>query len=213
MADQAVATRYLGTVSAKRKAFGFIRAAELPLDVFFHSASCSDFDDLAVGDAVEFAVEQQPGGKKAAVGVCKASKAAPDLQSVQDASHIGLVATDTAVARLSSGYLRYMDQQGAVQHLTFSVQDFAAEVNSIARGQPVKFQVLIDRRQQLLQAKQAESGGAAGTSSKHAFMRATQLRPLSTEEQALLTPLQQKQLLVLEALADTFDSAGGQAGT
>lgn len=31
--------------------------------------------------------------------------------------------------------------------------------------------------------------------------------------QALLTPLQQKQLLVLEALADTFDSAGGQAGT
>jgi hypothetical protein len=83
----------------------------------------------------------------------------------------------------SSGFLRYMDQQGTVQHLTFSVQDFAAGVTSVVRGQLVRFHVLVDRRQQLQQAKQAGAGATAGTSSKHAFMRATQLRPLTSEEQ------------------------------
>jgi cold shock CspA family protein len=138
-----------------------------------------------MGDAVKFSVEQQLGGKKAAVAVCKAEQSAPDLCSVAATPHVGLVATDTAASMQSSGYLRYMDQQGSVQHLTFSTQDLCAGVDAVARGQQVQFHVMTDhRKQQLLQqrAKDVAAGGAAANSSKHAFMRATQLRPLSSEE-------------------------------
>lgn len=184
MADQAAATRYLGTVSAKRKAFGFIRAAELPLNIFFHSSSCTDFGDLTVGDAIEFAVEQQPGGKTAAVAVCRVNNAAPDLQTVESTQLVGLIATYTAAGQQGSGYLRYVDEQGSVQHLTFSVQDLTPGVTTVARGQLIYFHVRIDwRKQHLHQAKQARPGSSAATSSKHAFMRATQLRPLTSEEE------------------------------
>eukprot|EP00882_Tetradesmus_deserticola_P009649 GHRQ01010187.1.p1 GENE.GHRQ01010187.1~~GHRQ01010187.1.p1 ORF type:complete len:228 (+),score=55.43 GHRQ01010187.1:350-1033(+) len=214
MADQEAASRYLGTVSAKRKTFGFIRAVGFPLDVFFHSGSCTDFGGLAVGDAVEFAVEQQPGSKTAAVAVCRANSAAPDLQSLEPTQYVGLVATDTAAGKQGSGYLRYMDQQGSVQHITFPVQQLAAGVTSVARGQLVYFHVMTDRRQlRLQQAKQAGPGSSTATSSKHAFTRATQLRPLTSAEEARLTPLQRMQLQVLEALADTFTPQAGQAGT
>jgi cold shock CspA family protein len=183
MADHAGVTRYLGTVSAKRKAFGFIRSKDSPVDVFFHSSSCTQYEHIAVGEAVEFTVEQQPGGKKAAIAVCRARQAVPDLQVVESATHVGLVATDTAVGKQSSGFLRYMDQQNTVQHLTFSRGDLASGITSVARGQLVQFHIIIDRRQQLQQSKHAAAHGTAGTSSKHAFMRATQLRPLSNEEQ------------------------------
>jgi cold shock CspA family protein len=188
MGDRATVTRWLGTVSAKRKAFGFIRSINYPTDVFFHSNSCADFSELAVGDAVEFSVEQQPEGKKAAVAVCKADQPARDLCGVDPTPHVGLVATDTASSKQSSGYLRYMDQQGSVRHLTFSTQDLSAGVAAVARGQLVQFHVMTDHRkqqqqQQQQQVKDAAAGGAAATSSKHAFMRATQLRPLSLDEE------------------------------
>lgn len=49
------------------KGFGFITAAGLEKDLFFHSNSLVDvtFDDLREGDAVSFDTEDTPKGKSA----------------------------------------------------------------------------------------------------------------------------------------------------
>lgn len=49
------------------KGFGFITAAGLEKDLFFHSNSLVDvtFDDLREGDAVSFEMEDSPKGKNA----------------------------------------------------------------------------------------------------------------------------------------------------
>lgn len=49
------------------KGFGFITAADLPKDLFFHSNSLVDvqFDELREGDAVSFETEESPKGMNA----------------------------------------------------------------------------------------------------------------------------------------------------
>lgn len=176
MSDQHTAT--LGVIVAKRKSFGFIRAAEFPIDLFFHSSSAEDFHSLEVGNSVEFSVEQQQ-GKQVAVHVQATTRAA-ELVHIDSTPQHGVVGKCTIAGRQGSAFLRYMDQQGQVQHLAFTAEALAPNTNVMAPGQLVKFFVLTDRRQQLLQERQAASGGSQHA--KHAYLRATQVEVLSADE-------------------------------
>lgn len=56
-----------GTIKTKTdKGFGFIKTDEAGPDVFFHSTACNGaYEELDIGQRVEFDVEQGPKGPKA----------------------------------------------------------------------------------------------------------------------------------------------------
>jgi cold shock CspA family protein/acyl-coenzyme A thioesterase PaaI-like protein len=230
-------------VVRKQRTFGFIRAASLSRDVFFHASALEGGDEhaaLAEGDKVLFQLAQtpqqqqeqqqqqtsllQPHPAAAARGRLVAARVWRDAQSSVGAclEHLDFTPRHGVVARYEragahhgSGWLRYVNDAGRVSHLTFSagdVKDCTATGSAVEPGQVVCFAVRTDLRHQqrgggsragavtavtdssgavcctaaaTAAATAAPEAGAAR--SKHAYLRAVQLQPLSADERVRMS--------------------------
>lgn len=180
VADTSSSEVYIGTISTVRKSFGFIKSAALASEVFFHQSVCG-MEGLAVGDAVGFVLDaQQQPGKKAAAKVWRSSQHCSLSISSTD-THYGIVSIYQATGLHGSGVLRYMDQQGKVQHLTFSSKDLEPSDGrvTLAPGSLVSFKVGTDMWQKAL----TEAARPPGPKAVHAYMRATQVQQLTDDSQ------------------------------
>jgi cold shock CspA family protein len=171
--------QYVGVVSSKQKSFGFI-CSQLSTETFFHKSSCADdlFDSLQPGDAVSFQLAEPDSsrpGKRVAASVTRSTHH-PDLESVDQAEHYGRIMKLSGPSQPLSGVLRFIPEEGKVQHLTFKAVDVAESAAELLPGQVVTFKMLTDKRQQLM--LEASGRPTVSPHAVHAYKRATQMAPV-----------------------------------
>jgi hypothetical protein len=136
---------------------------------------------LEVGEAVSFQLDpgSQP-GKRVAAQVARSTEQ-PVLEHVDPTQLFGHVVKPPSTS--AAGILRYVPGPGKVQHLTFKHSGVCSVAADLVAGQPVRFKLLTDERRKL-SAKAA--GASASQHAVHAYLRATDVAPISQEDMVRL---------------------------
>ncbi|XP_074600141.1 cold shock domain-containing Unr isoform X2 [Brevipalpus obovatus] len=164
--------RYQGVVCTLKDSFGFIERADVVKEIFFHSSECKDFNNLNLGNDVEFSIQTR-NSKEVAVNVDKLAPGTVVLEDISTETHKGTVvktierhnnhsigrqhhASSNSGPSSSSpdpfpGRIAFTKKDGTEEHSSFSDKDVKGDY-SLNVGDLVHFNLVTDRRDKLQHA-------------------------------------------------------------